>query len=1045
MGQIRVENATSRFARTVQPGWALGAIVFLFATALFAGSADAAVIHKPAGTFNIFEGPGSPPPAEIGIDEQGGFVYVVGRYNSELEKFDLAGNPSPFSGIEGPNEHQGVHMEDAWSTGDAFKLTCPNGGSTLPIEWDKEDSGAMREHIKAAIELKCGGTITVVGDDPRHSDIEFGGTLGHTDLPQISCSTVSGPGTCFTTGGGLSNGSTSTNKIRVACNCGQIAVDNSGGPNQGVIYIASNENLTTGPQNKPVPKPSGGIHAYLPSGVRTHSQYQGVPINAYEEYELGYTDPVGLGGGGLFTRSQTDFDKRACGVAVDEDGNLIIAHDGENQEFSYFDKLGILPWASNDQQEGTLLGTLNADVPSPCRLQLDSAGNLYYQTNSGDLMFGEGSINKYESPAFHEPSGTGAIPAELTDPSKPFHEGPDRSFALDGEDHVYVVRAGGPPRIQQLDQLGSLTETFGAGELVEPADVAVNKATGEVFVSDGAFDEGVADIRIYKALTVPNSITKPFSRTTRTSGELLGEVDLAEAGEKVTDCEFEYTTESLFVAQEFEGGTDVPCDEGTAFTANASVSTEVTGLTLEEPYVYRLVTENGNGVSNGTVRRFRVHSVQDLATKAATDVAPRSATLNASFTGDGDATEYFFEYGDGPAGVYTQSTSALDAGSPSGPTQISASLPGLELETTYHFRVVAKNGSGESQGFDQSFKTPPAVAALKTEPATAIGQDTVTLNAKFTGDGHGTTYYFEYGPTSSYGQVSGDPLDAGTTTGPTSVSAEISNYFAYRTYHYRVVAENGFGTTYGKDRTFTTAEAPEPTVSDARVEEVTPTTATLSAVITPKRGAASWLFEWGHTTVYGSYTESEPVLNAATNESFPIEVTITGLEPGSLYHFRAVAFNFSGVTRGEDLTFKTPSAPAIVATSSSGVTETGATLSARVQSEAGAEIHFEFGMTASYGSTVPGSAAGGDAFAPTWSATLTGLAPGTTYHYRAVATNQIGTTTGPDGTFTTAPAAARPPGTPPAQKKCPKGKVKRHGKCVPKHKRHKHKKKKVHK
>ena len=101
---------------------------------------------------------------------------------------------------------------------------------------------------------------------------------------------------------------------------------------------------------------------------------------------------------------------------------------------------------------------------------------------------------------------------------------------------------------------------------------------------------------------MPNSITKPFSATTQTSGALNGEVDLAEAGEEVTNCEFEYTSETLFIAKEFDEATKIPCDEGTTFTANESVSAEVSGLTLEEPYKFRLVTENANGASNGSVR-----------------------------------------------------------------------------------------------------------------------------------------------------------------------------------------------------------------------------------------------------------------------------------------------------------------------------------------------------------------------------------------------------------------------------------------------------------
>jgi len=590
----RVRDAGSRFAVSIQSATgrlqlllglaALTAIAL--AGAAFAGSSQAAVIHKPAGTFDLPSFPGSPPPAQIGVDEEGGYVYVLARYNATIEKFDLEGTPVAFTGIQGPNERQSVHFEGGWFLGDAFTLTCPNSESTGEIAWTEEHA-VLEAHIKTALEAKCGGTLKVTGFDQFNSEIEFGGTLGHADLAQISCTKVSGTGTCFTSTD--TNGAATTNKINVACGngCYQIAVDNTGGPNQGVIYVASNESLTTCcPGNQSVPNPTGGIHAYLPSGQPTHSKYKGNPIDPHPfEFEQGHGEPIGLGAGGIYTRSQETFGVHACGVAVDGDGNLIIAHGDSNQEFAYFDNLGILPWATNDQQEGTLLGTLNSDTSSPCRLQVDSAGNVYYLALNGgfDIAFSDGSIKKY-SPDFHPPSGTAQIPPELKDRSTLVNEGPVRSFAFDSEDHLYGLRPSGPPRVQQFDQSGSLTETFGSGELIEPADVTIDKSTGTAYVTDGTFETGAADIHIYKAFTVPNSITKPFAGTTQTGGVLNGEVDLAEAGEEVTNCEFEYTTEALFIAKEFEEATKIPCDEGTTFTANESVSTEVSGLTLEEPY-----------------------------------------------------------------------------------------------------------------------------------------------------------------------------------------------------------------------------------------------------------------------------------------------------------------------------------------------------------------------------------------------------------------------------------------------------------------------------
>jgi hypothetical protein len=69
-----------------------------------------------------------------------------------------------------------------------------------------------------------------------------------------------------------------------------------------------------------------------------------------------------------------------------------------------------------------------------------------------------------------------------------------------------------------------------------------------------------------------------------------------------------------------------------------------------------------------------------------------------------------------------------------------------------------------------------------------------------------------------------------------------------------------------------------------------------------------------------------------------------------------------------------------------------------------AAYRFEYGITTGYGHSVPfpeGDTGGGFDSRTVWAA-LSGLAPGTTYHYRAVVTSELGTpVTGEDRTFTT--------------------------------------------
>ncbi len=68
---------------------------------------------------------------------------------------------------------------------------------------------------------------------------------------------------------------------------------------------------------------------------------------------------------------------------------------------------------------------------------------------------------------------------------------------------------------------------------------------------------------------------------------------------------------------------------------------------------------------------------------------------------------------------------------------------------------------------------------------------------------------------------------------------------------------------------------------------------------------------------------------------------------------------------------------------------------------------FEYGATSAYGDSTPfpeGNVGQGIVSRTVWAA-ASGLAPGTTYHYRVVATNELGTSVGADQTFTTEAAA----------------------------------------
>jgi hypothetical protein len=107
-------------------------------------------------------------------------------------------------------------------------------------------------------------------------------------------------------------------------------------------------------------------------------------------------------------------------------------------------------------------------------------------------------------------------------------------------------------------------------------------------------------------------------------------------------------------------------------------------------------------------------------------------------------------------------------------------------------------GSAPDIGADE-FALPPLAA---TGTATIVGQTTATLAGTVAGRGLPTSYRFEYGPTAAYGS-STPALGAGSG----AVSAPVTGLLAGTAYHFRIVAQNGAGTTVGRDSTFRTAAA----------------------------------------------------------------------------------------------------------------------------------------------------------------------------------------------------------------------------------------------
>ena len=197
------------------------------------------------------------------------------------------------------------------------------------------------------------------------------------------------------------------------------------------------------------------------------------------------------------------------------------------------------------------------------------------------------------------------------------------------------------------------------------------------------------------------------------------------------------------------------------------------------------------------------------------------------------------------------------------------------------------------------------------------------------------------------------------------------------------------------------------------VSGVARTSALIGGSVNPESGGASDYFEYVAAGEYqpatvepyreGGRTAIESLAGGHAPESVE-RVVLTGLRPGTTYHYRMVVTNANATTYGPDEMFTTAAAtPPVVSTgAASEVSATGATLSGVVGPQSLPTSYvFEVGTDTSYGGARLFGNAGSSGGEVAVSVGLQYLVPGTVYHYRLAATSFDGTTFGQDGTFTT--------------------------------------------
>jgi len=190
----------------------------------------------------------------------------------------------------------------------------------------------------------------------------------------------------------------------------------------------------------------------------------------------------------------------------------------------------------------------------------------------------------------------------------------------------------------------------------------------------------------------------------------------------------------------------------------------------------------------------------------------------------------------------------------------------------------------------------PSVTTLE---ANSIRETTVILNGLVNPKGHKASYYFEYGPTKDYGATT-TSMDAGSGNSEINVSVDLTGLNGETIYHFRLVATNSYGTSYGNDITFTTPNGIATTLEASSIGVIT---ATLNGLVNPHGINAIYYFEYGTTNNYGSTTA---VMDASSGEDeVAVSTDLKGLAGETTYHFRLVVTRSPDTSFGGDLTFTT--------------------------------------------------------------------------------------------------------------------------------------------
>lgn len=547
--------------------------------------------------------------------------------------------------------------------------------------------------------------------------------------------------------------------------------------------------------------------------------------------------------------------------------------------------------------------------------------------------------------------------------------------------------------------------------------VAVQSYNGNIPVGGG----GATSINVAATgvgvNTVPSVTTGAASAITQTTATLAGSIT-ANGCSAITAYGVEYSLTNGFPNGT---GTAVPSTN----LAGGNFSSNVTGLTPGLTYYYHAYATNGGGTGYGAQNSFTTIALTPVITVTAltsfgnvcinTVAGPNSFTISGTNLTSANINVgplNGFSFSTTSGGTYTASLTLVQPGGPVYSQQIFVQFSPVAVQS-YNGNIPVTGAGAPATSVAAVGSGVNTAASVTSGAGSAITQTSATLAGAIPSIGCSavTAYGVEYSITNGFPNGTGTAVPSTNLTG-INFSSGLTGLTPSTTYYYHAYATNAGGTSYGTQGSFTTS---------APVLTVTPLTAFGANCINTTAGPNSFTINSnavlapnitvGPLNGYSFSTTAGGTYTASLSLSHP-----TGAYTQTVYvRFSPTAVqSYNGnipVGGGGAVTINVVASGSGVNTAATIATGNATVLSPRSVTLEGSVTNIGCSPVTTYGIEYTGisglanglgtQANASNLGAGNFSVTVNGLVPGATYYYKAYATNNGGTSYGPEKSFTT--------------------------------------------